>query len=52
MVVVKNSTAYTYGDHNDGIIIIIVVAICWYEYLDCSVKLTEQFVLHFQEASI
>jgi hypothetical protein len=53
MVVVKNKTVYTYGDDDDGIIIIVVAIYhLLYEYLDCRVKLTEEFVLHFQGASI
>jgi hypothetical protein len=27
MAVVKNTTAYTYGDHNDGIIIIVIIIV-------------------------
>jgi len=50
--VVKNKTVYTYGD-GDGIVIIVVsIYHLLYEYLDCSVKLTEEYVLQFQGASI
>lgn len=52
MVVVKNKTVYTYGDGDGIIIIVVAIYHLLYQYLDCRVKLTEEFVLHFQGASI
>jgi hypothetical protein len=51
VVVVKNKTVYTYSD-GDGIVIVVTIYHLLYEYLDCSVKLTEEFVLQFQGAGI
>ena len=41
MVVVKNKTVYTCGDGDGIVIIVVAIYHLLYEYIDCSVKLTE-----------
>jgi len=52
LVVLKNKTVYTYGDGGGIVVIVVSIYHLLYEYLDCSVKLIEEFVLQFQGASI
>jgi len=52
LVVLKNKTVYTYGDGGGIVVIVVSIYHMLYEYLDCIVKLIQEFVLQFQGASI